>query len=138
MNRVEFKYNDGQSEVDIGLTNLVDAVKGKKISLFLQIWTRKCVYISRLTFTWSDTIRPCQNMHRNAPGVQILDFKNTFDSVCDEIRLEIQSRKFLRKHNLNEISYDAQWDVNKHTTCKSSITKYRYKKFYFKSDIYKQ
>jgi hypothetical protein len=77
-------------------------------------------------------------MHRNAPGVQILDFKNTFDSVCDEIRLEIQSRKFLRKHNLNEISYDAQWDVNKLTTCKSSITKYRYKKFYFKSDIYKQ
>jgi hypothetical protein len=37
MNRVEFKHNDGQSEVDIGLTNLVDAVKGKKISLFLQI-----------------------------------------------------------------------------------------------------
>jgi hypothetical protein len=28
----------------------------------------------------------------------------TFDSACDEIRLEIQSRYFLRKFNLNEIN----------------------------------
>jgi hypothetical protein len=39
-----------------------------RISIFLQIWTRKYVYLWNLTCTWSDTIRPCQNIHRNAPG----------------------------------------------------------------------
>jgi hypothetical protein len=37
-------------------------------------------------------------------GVRFLNFqKNTFDSDCDEFRLETQSRKFLRRSNLNEI-----------------------------------
>ena len=30
-------------------------------------------------------------------------FQNTFDRLCNKIRLEIQSRKFLRKSNLNQI-----------------------------------
>jgi len=34
---IEFKCNGRQFEVDIGLSDLVDAVKGKKKSLFLQI-----------------------------------------------------------------------------------------------------
>jgi hypothetical protein len=33
-------------------------------------------------------------------GVQILYFQNIFDSACDEKK---QSRKFLRKSNLNQI-----------------------------------
>jgi hypothetical protein len=37
-------------------------------------------------------------------GVRFLNFqKNTFDSDCDEFRLETQSRKFLQRSNLNEI-----------------------------------
>ena len=36
-------------------------------------------------------------------GSKILNFQNTFDSACDEIRLEIPSRKFLLNPNLNEI-----------------------------------
>ena len=36
-------------------------------------------------------------------GVQILIFQNTFDRSCDENRLEIQSRKCLRKSNHNVI-----------------------------------
>jgi len=59
-------------KVDVGLLYLIDAVKAKKISIFLQIWTRKCVYISQLICTWCDSMCPCQNMHRNAPGS---DFK---------------------------------------------------------------
>ena len=44
------------------------------------------------------------NQNALAAGVTFLNFlKNTFDSDCDEIRLEAQSRKFLRKSNLNEI-----------------------------------
>jgi hypothetical protein len=43
---------------------------------------------------WTDTIHSCQNMQD-----QILNFQNTFDSACDEIILEIQSRKFLLKSN---------------------------------------
>jgi hypothetical protein len=30
--------------VDVGIIFLIDAVKGKKISIFLQIWTTRCVY----------------------------------------------------------------------------------------------
>jgi len=75
----------------------------KRLSLFLQIWTRKCVYISWLTCTSSDSIRSCQKMHRNAPGGQILYFRNIIDMACDEIRLEIQSRIFFRKSNFNGI-----------------------------------
>jgi hypothetical protein len=63
-------------------------VKGKVISIFLQIWTRKYVYIWNLTCTWSDTIRPCQNIHRNAPGDQILNFQNTLDRAWNEIRMK--------------------------------------------------
>jgi hypothetical protein len=46
---------------------------------------------SSLTCTWSDTIRPCQNIHRNAPGDQILNFQNTFDRPWNEIRMKIQA-----------------------------------------------
>ena len=66
-------WNGGQFEVDVGLFYLIDAVKGKDISIFLQIWTRKYVYIWNLT--WSDTIRLCQNIHRNAVGQIWLIFK---------------------------------------------------------------
>jgi len=84
------KMADSSKSVDVGLFYLVDAVKGKKISIYLQIWTGKCVYIWNLTFTWSDTIRPCQNIHRhrNAPGGQILNFQN------NEIRMKIQTENF--------------------------------------------
>jgi hypothetical protein len=39
-------------------------------------------------------------------GGQILNYQNTFDRVCDEIRMKID-RKFLRNptFNLNEIAY---------------------------------
>jgi len=47
--------------VDVGLFYPIDAVKGKDISIFLQIWTRKYRYVYiiwNLTCTWSDTLRP--------------------------------------------------------------------------------
>jgi len=37
-------------------------------------------------------------------GGNIWNFQNTFDRSCDEIRLDIQSKKCLRKSNLNEIN----------------------------------
>ena len=82
--------------VDFGLFYLIDTVKDKKISIFLQIWTRKYVYIYiwNLTCTWSDTICPCQNIHRNAPGSQIKNFQNTFDRPWNEIRMKIQLENF--------------------------------------------
>jgi hypothetical protein len=49
-------------------------------------------------------------MPKYASEGQILNFQNTFDSACDE--MEIQSRKFLQKSNLN------------HWHCHSSITYY--------------
>jgi hypothetical protein len=49
----------------------VNKVHWTALSIFLQIWTRKYVYIWNITCTWSDTIRPCQNIHRNAPGGQV-------------------------------------------------------------------
>jgi hypothetical protein len=73
---------------------LIYAVKGKEISIFLQIWTRKYVYIWNLTCTWSDTIRPCQNIHRNALGGQILNFQNTVYRAWNEIRMKIQTENF--------------------------------------------
>jgi hypothetical protein len=33
-------------------------------------------------------------MHRKAPEGQILNFQNTFDRTCDEIRMEIQTENF--------------------------------------------
>ena len=39
-------------------------------------------------------------MHRGS----YFNFQNTFDSACDEIRLEIQSRKLLWNSNLNGIN----------------------------------
>jgi hypothetical protein len=56
---------------DFGLFCRIYNVKGKEISIFLQIWTGKYVYLWNLTCTWSNTIRPCQNIHQNAPGDQI-------------------------------------------------------------------
>jgi hypothetical protein len=56
-------WNGGQFEVDVGLFYLIDAVKGKEISIFLQIWTRKyenqstahkgytCIYIYTINLT---------------------------------------------------------------------------------------
>ena len=81
----------------------------------MQIWTRKYVYLWNLTCTWSDTIRPCQNTHRNAPGGQILNFQNTLIGL--ETRLGGRTdRKFLQNPNLNEIIHKAQqhliWFVN--------------------------
>ena len=63
---------------------------------FLEIWTRKYVYIWNLTCTWSDTIRPCQKINRNAQGGQILNFQYTFDRACDEIKMRIQTENFFR------------------------------------------
>ena len=66
-----------------------------------------CLYISQLICTWYDTIGPCQNMHRNAPGGQILNFQNIFDRACDDIKMYNvdTDRKFLQNHNLNEIMH---------------------------------
>jgi hypothetical protein len=50
--------------------------------------------ICNLTCTLSDTIRPCQNIHQNAPGGQILNFQNTFDRAWIEIRMKIQTENF--------------------------------------------
>ena len=32
--------------------------------------------------------RPCQNIHRNAPGGQIKNFQNTLDRAWNEIRMK--------------------------------------------------
>ena len=51
-------------------------------------------------------------------GGQNLKFQITFDRACDDIRLEIQSRKFLRKSNLNLIrNRNTLW---KSPTCRKS------------------
>jgi hypothetical protein len=42
--------------------------------------------------------------YKDIDGGTIWNFRNTFDRSCDEIRLDIQSRKSLRKSNLNEIN----------------------------------
>ena len=80
--------------MDFGLFYRIYAVKGKEISKYLQIWTRKYVYLWNLTCTWSDTIRPCQNIHRNAPGGHNLNFQNTLDRTWNEIRMKIQTENF--------------------------------------------
>ena len=36
---------------------------------------------------------------------KILNFQNTFASACEEIRLEIKTKKYIRKSNLYKISY---------------------------------
>jgi hypothetical protein len=70
------------------------------MSIFLQIWTRKYVYIWNNTRTWSDTIRPCQNIHRippeggGCPILLIFNFQNTFDRTWNEIRMKIQTELF--------------------------------------------
>jgi hypothetical protein len=48
---------------------------GKRLSLLLQIWTRKCVYVSKLTCTSFDTILWCQTRHRNAPEKEWKEFE---------------------------------------------------------------
>jgi len=67
---------------------------------------------------------PTQSVHAKLcigrQRCQILNFQNTFDSPCDEIRLEIQSRKYLRKSNLNEI--------NK-TLCSTKYIQIKFKEF---------
>ena len=47
-------------EVDVGLRYLINAVKGKKISIFLQIWTKKCVYYitAYLHLVWHNPSMP--------------------------------------------------------------------------------
>ena len=39
-------------------------------------------------------------------------FQNTFDSDCNEIRMEIQRRKCLRKSNLNESEAPPAFNFN--------------------------
>jgi len=74
--------------VDVGLLYLIDAVKGKKISIFLQIWTRKCVYILALVLVWHNlTIPKYASESVNALGVQILNFQNTFNLIGFVTRL---------------------------------------------------
>jgi hypothetical protein len=41
---------------NFGFMDLLTTWNSKRLSLFLQIWTRKYVYIWNLTCTWSDTI----------------------------------------------------------------------------------
>ena len=45
-------------------------------------------------------------MHRNAQEAQVLNFQNNFysASACDEIMMEIESRKYLWKSNFEEIN----------------------------------
>jgi hypothetical protein len=94
--------------VDAGLLYLIviDAVKGKKISIFLQIWTRKCVYILALVLVWHNlTIPKYASESVNALGVQILNFQNTFNWLGLWRDYDGDTdRKFLRKPNLNEIT----------------------------------
>ena len=55
----------GQFELKLIKMNLFELlINGKRLSLFLQIWTRKyiCSMIWNLTGTWSDSIRPWQNL----------------------------------------------------------------------------
>jgi hypothetical protein len=87
-------WNGGQFEVDFGLFYPIYAVKGKEISIFLKIWTRKYVEMWNRTCTWSDTIRPCQNIHRNAPGGEIFNFQIALDRASNEIRMKIQTENF--------------------------------------------
>ena len=88
--------------MDFGLFCRIYAVKGKEISIFLEIWTRKYVYLWNLTCTWSDTIRPCKisiGMHR------VVKLKiSRIPLIGLETRLGWRTdRKFLRNPNLNEI-----------------------------------
>jgi hypothetical protein len=54
----------------------------------MHIQSEFCIYEH---CTWSDTIRSWQNMHRNAPGGQILNFQNTFDEIRMWYRPKISS-----------------------------------------------
>jgi hypothetical protein len=49
--------------------------------------------ILQFTRTWSVTIRPCQNMDRNA----ISNFQNTYDRVCDRLRV-VRDSSAVRRH----------------------------------------
>ena len=40
------------------------------------------------------TIRPCQNIHRNAPGGQICNFQIALDRASNEIRMKIHTENF--------------------------------------------
>jgi hypothetical protein len=48
------QVNGGQLKVDFGLFCRIYVVKGKEISIFLHIWTRKYVYLWNLTCTYAD------------------------------------------------------------------------------------
>jgi len=56
--------------------------------------------VSRLGVTQSVHAKICIGMHRGS----YFNFQNTFDSACDEIRLEIQSRNLLWNSNINGIN----------------------------------
>jgi hypothetical protein len=44
-------------------------------------------------------------------GLNLLNFKNTFVSACNDIRVDIQNRKFLLKSSLNEITLAGQFFI---------------------------
>ena len=91
-------------EVKFGLFYQIYVVKGKEISIFLQIWIRKYVYVWNITCTWSDTIRPCQHIHQNAPGrgvkfnISRIPLRGLETSLGWRYR-----KKILQNPNLNEV-----------------------------------
>ena len=44
-------------------------------------------------------------------GLNLLNFKNTFVKACNDIRVDIQNRKFLLKSSLNEITLAGQFFI---------------------------
>jgi hypothetical protein len=62
---------------------------------------------------WKNCVSPSTGKHwyiDTFSRSNLQNFQNTFDSACEEIKLETQSRKFLQKSNLNEISI---WSISK-------------------------
>ena len=74
--------SDSSDKVDVGLLYMIDAAKGKKISIFLQIWTRKCVYIynslSAFGVTQSVHAKICIGMHQGLA----FKFAESFDRAA--------------------------------------------------------
>ena len=80
--------------MDVGLFYLIGIAKGKKISIFLQIWTGKYVYMK----SYLHLIRHNPSMPKypsECTEGQIKNFQNTFDRPWNEIyRMKIQTENY--------------------------------------------
>jgi hypothetical protein len=87
--------------------------KRKEISIFVQIWTRKYVYLWNLTCTWSETIRPCQNIHRNARVVKFkisripIDNDLSFRNMLEQNSWRFWSRGVV--HEFSKMAVSLKW-----------------------------